>query len=322
MKLLPRLCLTVFLGAGALAADAGEAQQSPALAPVVSETLALQVMLDRAGFSSGEIDGRSGANVRRALTAFQRVYGLPASGTAGEATWQALRERAGTHPPLVAYVIADADLAGPFVSSLPADLMEQSKLEALAYRNVLEALAEKVHASPQLLRTLNPGATFERAGEALRVPNVAIAATPVTPAPAPPKVTIVVSRSTSALTVEDESGRVIFHTPVTTGSARDPLPIGTWKVNGVQRNPSFQYNPDLFWDADPSHSKARIAAGPNNPVGVAWIDLSKPHYGIHGTPEPSRIGHVESHGCVRLTNWDVQRVALWARPGTAVVFRQ
>ena len=170
------------------------------------------------------------------------------------------------------------------------------------------------------------------------MPNVEIAAavTPQTPAPAAvatsgaaaakpppaPKVTIFVTKSTSALTVEDESGSVIFHAPVTTGSGRDPLPIGKWKVNGVQRNPSFQYNPDLFWDADPKHSKAKIAAGPNNPVGVAWIDISKPHYGIHGTPEPSRIGHVESHGCVRLTNWDVQRVAQWARPGTPVVFRK
>ena len=109
---------------------------------------------------------------------------------------------------------------------------------------------------------------------------------------------------------------------MTSGSDRDPLPIGTWKVTAVQRMPVFNYNPDLFWDADPKHSKARIPAGPNNPVGVAWIDLSKEHYGIHGTPEPGRIGHVQSHGCVRLTNWDVQRVLQWVRPGTVVVFRE
>jgi lipoprotein-anchoring transpeptidase ErfK/SrfK len=121
--------------------------------------------------------------------------------------------------------------------------------------------------------------------------------------------------------VEDESGTVLFHAPVTTGSSHDPLPIGKWKVTGVQRNPVFHYNPALFWDANPRHSKARIPAGPNNPVGVAWIDISKEHYGIHGTPEPSRIGHMQSHGCVRLTNWDVQRVLQWARPGTAVIFR-
>ena len=130
------------------------------------------------------------------------------------------------------------------------------------------------------------------------------------------------SPSTSALTVEDATGRVVFHAPVTTGSERDPLPIGNWKVTTVQVMPKFHYNPDLFWDANPTHSKATIPSGPNNPVGVAWIDLSKEHYGIHGTPEPSRIGHVQSHGCVRLTNWDAARVMTWAQPGTPVVFRE
>ena len=134
--------------------------------------------------------------------------------------------------------------------------------------------------------------------------------------------TIAVTKSTSALTVEDASGRVVFHAPVTSGSEHDPLPIGNWKVTSVNVMPPFHYNPDLFWDANPSHSKAKIAAGPNNPVGIAWIDLNKEHYGIHGTPQPSRIGHVQSHGCVRLTNWDVQRLLKWAQPGTAVIFRE
>jgi lipoprotein-anchoring transpeptidase ErfK/SrfK len=108
---------------------------------------------------------------------------------------------------------------------------------------------------------------------------------------------------------------------VTTGSEHDPLPIGSWKVTSVEQMPTFNYNPDLFWDADPKHAKTRIPPGPNNPVGVVWIDLSKEHYGIHGTPEPSKVGHTQSHGCVRLTNWDAQRLARWARPGTAVIFR-
>ena len=140
--------------------------------------------------------------------------------------------------------------------------------------------------------------------------------------PAAPAVTIAVTKSTSSLTVEDASGKVLFHAPVTTGSEHDPLPIGSWKVTSVHLMPPFQYNPDLFWDADPSHSKATIKPGPNNPVGVAWIDLSKEHYGIHGTPQPSRIGHVQSHGCVRLTNWDVQRLLRWAQAGTPVIFRE
>jgi lipoprotein-anchoring transpeptidase ErfK/SrfK len=121
--------------------------------------------------------------------------------------------------------------------------------------------------------------------------------------------------------VEDQGGRVMFHAPVTTGSRHDPLPIGKWKVTGVEQLPAFHYNPKLFWDANPAHSKARIPPGPNNPVGVAWIDLSKEHYGIHGTPEPSTIGHMQSHGCVRMTNWDVRRLLEWAKPGTLVILR-
>jgi lipoprotein-anchoring transpeptidase ErfK/SrfK len=111
-----------------------------------------------------------------------------------------------------------------------------------------------------------------------------------------------------------------MYAPVTTGSQRDPLPLGEWKVNGVQLDPPFRYNPELFWDADPSHAKATVPPGPNNPVGMVWIDLSKEHYGIHGTPEPSAIGRTESHGCVRLTNWDALRLAELVKPGTKVIF--
>ena len=93
-------------------------------------------------------------------------------------------------------------------------------------------------------------------------------------------------------------------------------------MNGVSLNPPFRYNPDLFWDADPTHSKAVIPPGPNNPVGLVWIDISKEHYGLHGTPEPSTIGRTESHGCVRLTNWDALRLASLVKPGTPVVFRE
>ena len=288
---------------------------------MVSEAFAAQVMLDRAGFSPGEIDGRKGPNFLRALSAFQRTHGLPDTGTLDDASWTALTKRAGGHAPLASYEITVSDVAGPFVGRIPGDLMEQAKLEALGYESPLEMLAEKFHASQTLLRELNPGATFDRAGERLFVPNVA-AIDPLAPPPGSrPVARIVVSRASSALTVEDADGKALFHAPVTTGSRRDPLPIGTWKVTGVQRMPAFHYNPALFWDADPSHARARIAPGPNNPVGTIWIDITKEHYGIHGTPEPSRIGHVQSHGCIRLTNWDANRVALWARAGTEVIFR-
>ena len=310
------------------------------------DVVAAQVMLDRAGFSPGEIDGRAGANLKRAVSAFQRANGLPESGQLDQLTSQRLAAAVGEQQPLVDYVIRDVDVAGPFTPAIPADLVEQSKLESLGYQNALEAVAERFHANPQWLQKVNPGASISRAGDRILVPNVEpfdvpskaapdargrAAAQPASAAargrgrgseqPAP-SVTIAVTKSTSALTVEDASGKVLFHAPVTTGSEHDPLPIGSWKVTSVHLLPTFQYNPDLFWDANPSHSKATLKAGPNNPVGVAWIDLSKEHYGIHGTPQPSRIGHVQSHGCVRLTNWDVQRVLRWAQPGTPVVFRE
>ena len=141
-------------------------------------------------------------------------------------------------------------------------------------------------------------------------------------APAKPNVVITVSKSASSLTVKDDAGAIVFYAPVTTGSEHDPLPLGEWKVNGVQLNPTFRYNPALFWDADPSHAKAEIAAGPNNPVGLVWIDISKEHYGIHGTPEPSVVGRAQSHGCVRLTNWDALRLAALVKPGTRVLFTE
>jgi len=300
-------------------------------APVINEVLATQIALDRAGFSPGEIDGRAGRNLQRAIAAFQKEHQLPATGQLDDATWKQLTEASGGARPLVEYTIADTDLAGPFTPDIPPTLPEQATLDALNYRSTLEALAERAHSSPSLLQQLNPQATFRLAGERVMVPNVAAAGAPAavavgtsgtTPAAPARNITVFVTKSTSALTVEDAGGHVLLHAPVTSGSEHDPLPIGTWKVNGVQRDPRFHYNPDLFWDASPGDSKATIQPGPNNPVGVLWIDLSKPHYGIHGTPEPSKIGHVESHGCVRLTNWDAERVARWVKPGTRVVFRE
>jgi lipoprotein-anchoring transpeptidase ErfK/SrfK len=301
---------------------AGVVPSVPPIGKAPSPVLVLQVLLDRAGFSPGEIDGASGYNLRRALTGFQRERKLPETGRPSSAVMEALGAGAAGNV-LTEYRITEADLAGPFEPDIPTDLMEQSALAALAYRTPLEMLGERFHASPMLLQRLNPGATFATLGEVIRVPNV-----PPPPPLAPrgtvvgPPVIITVSKSLRTLRAVGEDGTHFLQAPVTVGSEHDPLPLGEWAITGLWPNPVFHYSPELFWDADPAHAKARIEPGPNNPVGVMWIDLTREHYGLHGTPEPSRVGHTESHGCVRLTNWDVTRVAAFVTKGTRVVFEE
>jgi lipoprotein-anchoring transpeptidase ErfK/SrfK len=311
--------------------------------PVDMQALQTQVMLDRAGYSPGEIDGTMGASTKRALDAYTKNGGktdtLPADA-------------------VTPYKITEQDAAGPFVP-VPEDMMEKAKLSTLGYSSLPEALGERFHSSPALLKRMNPTAKFV-AGEEIQVPNVAAAVQPSTaagasaspaptaapagspapaasaspaaaPSPVPTSgrqsdasgaVTVTVRKSMSDLVVQDATGRILMYAPVTTGSEHDPLPIGEWKVTGVQKEPKFHYNPDLFWDAEPTQEKATIPPGPNNPVGVVWVDISRPHYGLHGTPEPSTVGKTTSHGCVRLTNWDVMRLASLVKPGTKVVFAE
>jgi lipoprotein-anchoring transpeptidase ErfK/SrfK len=257
-----------------------------------------------------------GTNTRRALDAFKKS-GRPVPAQVD---------------PLVTYTVTDEDAAGPFTPDIPTEMMQLAQLPALNYRDMLEAIAERFHSSPKLLQRLNPGKGFA-VGDELLVPNVEPMAlpppttdanagkpAPVANASKPSGYTVTVSRAESSLTITDGSGQILFFAPVTTGSEHDPLPIGEWKVTGIQRNPSFHYNPQLFWDADSKDEKTRIPPGPNNPVGVVWIDISRPHYGLHGTPEPAAVGKTASHGCVRLTNWDALAVAALVRPGTRVVF--
>jgi lipoprotein-anchoring transpeptidase ErfK/SrfK len=306
--------------AGSTAAEAHErASKSTTTRQIAaSPGLTMQAALDRAGFSPGEIDGRPGAVTKRALAAFQKEHRLTPTGDMDGKSWAALGVEPGKpEKTITQYSIVAEDVEGPFTSEIPEDLEAKAELPALGYTGVVEALAERFHVAPALLKALNPEAKFA-AGETISVPQVSM------PPPAATSgvtdVTVSVSKSAEALTVRDADNKILLFAPVTVGSEHDPLPIGQWKVTGVQRNPVFSYNPDLFWDADPSQTKAKIPAGPNNPVGVVWIDLDKPHYGIHGTPEPGKIGYRESHGCVRLTNWDALKLAALVKPGTAVIF--
>ncbi|MSO57191.1 MAG: murein L,D-transpeptidase [Acidobacteria bacterium] len=282
------------------------------------QALAVQVALDRAGFSSGEIDGQAGAKTRLALAEYQKSANLRPSGVANEETVTALRLSA---EPLVSYTIAQQDVVGPFIGKMPRDLMESSKLEALGYTTALEALAERFHSSQAFLRKVNPGAKWA-AGEVIKVPDVEPFELPTKATkPAPGAIEVMVSGATKSLTVRDAAGKTLMYAPVTVGSEKDPLPVGDWKVLSVAWNPTFNYNPDLFWDADPTHAKAKIPAGPNNPVGVVWVDINKEHFGLHGTPEPSTVGRTESHGCIRLTNWDAAKLGRLVNAGTKVTIQ-
>ena len=271
-----------------------------------------QILLARAHFSCGEIDGYFGSNLQKALSAFQAERKLPQSGKLDGATWAALNTD--TAPVLVTYTIAAEDVTGPF-EPLPKTIKEQAKLPALGYSSPLEALAERFHSSPALLRALNPGEDFRVAGQQMMAPNVITL-------PPGRAANIVVSKSESSVRAYDADGHLLAFYPATAGSTHDPLPIGNWKVTGSRRNPEFHYNPKFFWDAKDGDQKAVLKPGPNNPVGLVWINLSKEHTGIHGTPEPSRVGHTYSHGCIRLTNWDALELAAMVRPGLPAILKE
>ncbi len=321
------------LTALALAAPVLAQPAPPAMDPAVMRT---QVVLDRLGFGPGIIDGRGGQSLTNALKGFQQSRGLPATGKPDTATLAALRPYAGLRPTLEVTLDRGA-MSGPYVPHMPEDYAEKAKLPSMAYARPLEKLAERFHTTPAVLAELNPGVTTIAPGTKIRVPNTfpSSRAYPADATPAwratlaslnveanvPKAAKIVVDKSDGILRVYDDRDRLVSQYTATIGSSRDPLPLGTWKVLHVSPNPDWKMNPLILKGVSDDKKPQIIPPGPNNPVGVVWIDLSKEHYGIHGTSEPAQIGRAQSNGCVRLTNWDAARVALMVKSGTPVIFQ-
>ena len=291
-----------------------EAVNDPGLTPLVTQNsngtavIRAHILFCRVFFWVGQLDGSPGTNFRRAVVGFQSAHKIPATGVVNKATWQALNVDPG--PALVAYRITAADVAGPF-EKIPNDWAEMAKLPKMGYESVDDELGERFHSNPALLHKLNPNERFEETDQEIMVPNVQIALKTRA-------ASLVVSKSESTVIALDSRGKVIAQFPATTGSDHDPLPVGEWKVVDIHRDPTFSYNPDLFWNAGAKDTKETIAPGPRGPVGVVWIGISKEHYGIHGTAIPSEIGHTQSHGCIRLTNWDALELAKAVAPGIPV----
>lgn len=317
---------------------------------VARPEMQLQVVLDRLGFSPGVVDGKLGMSTTNALKGFQEAKGLSVSGEWDAATKAALANSAKI--PATRMVTVPASYAEAAFAPLPEKPAEQAKLASMGYETLLEKLAERFHTTPDVLRDLNPelagpapaagepasepAPTPVAAGTKLRVPNVGadqIVAADVDNADwlatlsslgvgssQPQADRVEVSKKAGTMKVFDAGGKLIALFTVTTGSAHDPLPIGKWKVKGVGHNPDYAFDPALLRGVAASEGKHRLPPGPNSPVGVVWIDLNKEHYGLHGTPEPQNIGHTESNGCVRLTNWDAARLAQMVSVGTKVDF--
>ena len=318
-----------------------------------------QVVMDRLGFTPGVVDGKMGMSTKNALKGFQEARGLPITGELDPATAQALAEW--KHIPATRVVTITEQFANDQFVTIPKDRKDQAKLEKMGYSSLAEKIAERFHTTDEVLADLNPELTggvampadtqaggndsaptpkpsiAYKAGMQLRVPN--IGADKFDPASVkdpkwadtlrllgvgteqPKAASLEVDKSDEVLRVLDADGKLIAQYTATMGSSQFPLPLGTWKILAVGHNPPWQYNPALLANADKSDPKLEIPSGPNSPIGVVWLDLSKEHYGIHGTDEPSHIGRAESNGCIRLTNWDAARLAQMVSPGIKAVFK-
>jgi lipoprotein-anchoring transpeptidase ErfK/SrfK len=271
-----------------------------------------QILLDRARVSPGEIDGVYGDDFRIAVKGYQENHGLKPTGIIDPEMWRRLDSDAG--PLLLTYTITKADEKGPFQPE-PTDIQEKAKMKWLGFETPGEELGERFHCSPKLLAELNPGEKLDTAGERITVPNVRHAEVRLASR-------VVVSKSKRTVIAYGVGGKELAQYPTTIGGTHDPLPIGHWTITSVVHYPWFNYDPELFWNADPKKATAILPPGPRNPAGTAWIGLSKEHYGIHGTPDPGHIRHGESAGCIRMTNWDVADLSRMVRRGTPVVLEE
>jgi lipoprotein-anchoring transpeptidase ErfK/SrfK len=322
--------------ATAQAPEAGRPAAKPAPVQIDRSTLHVQVILDKLGFGPGVLDGRGGQSLVAALKGFQESRGLPKTGKADPATLRALYPFRAVRP-TVTLALNDRVLAGPYVNPIPKDYKEQEKLPAMAYRTPIEKLAEMFHTTPEVLVALNPPGTRLAAGSKIVFPNALPSSRQYdaklperwrqtltslnVDAVQPKGERIVVDKSDGVLRVYNAQNRLVAQFSATMGSSSDPLPLGRWTVKGPAYNPDWKMNPAILKTVDDNKPTAIVPPGPNNPVGVVWIDLSKEHYGIHGTSEPQQIGRAESNGCIRLTNWDAARLALMVKAGTPALFQ-
>jgi lipoprotein-anchoring transpeptidase ErfK/SrfK len=279
--------------------------------------LKTQILLDRAGFSSGVIDAANGRNFAKALAAFQRESGLTPSGKLDAMTWVKLTA-ASSAPALTEYEITRDDVRGPFADEIPKDWQKKAELKQLAYTSPRELLAEKFHMDEELLEQLNPEGAFDQPGVRIVVANVPQAPAPQQNGKARAE-RIQVDKKDWSVRVLDGGGKVIAFYPASIGND-DKAPSGTHKITRIVTNPVYVYNPAFGFPGVEATKKLRIAPGPNNPVGTVWMNLTLHTYGIHGTAEPHKVGKVHSHGCVRLTNWDARALAAMVKKGTAVEF--
>ena len=297
------------VNAAQFSAPSGKARaRGPSPATVIKE----EILLDRTGFSPGQIDGQAGPNDQKALAAFQGANGIKPSGRLDAATWDRLTATS-SEPALMEYEIQPADVKGPFNKTIPQSFEKKAELKNLNYTSPRELLAAKFHIAPALLTRLNPKASFETAGTKIVVPNVARK-------PSHDRVAeVVVDKSALTVRALDANGKLISFYPASVGSEARPSPSGTWHVRSVVENPTYHYSPKLKFKGVKTQKPFDIAPGPMNPVGSTWIGLGD-DYGIHGTPDPQSIGKTQSHGCVHLTNWDAQALAKMVHRGTKVEF--